>query len=889
MAATLIAVLVICVTTLSKTESKTTEFSYVDHVFHPLELIEDKIQFQNEFTALLQSQEFWDFTEQINIKRSVLRKAALTKNSTASANGTESKPTPAVGNGLFNFIGSLFGNGNTSSPNISLAAAQLGQIIGGGISQLLAPLLSGPTPTNSSHQNDTVTVDIIKTTPSVPHLSSKPSNGGFLQSIENIVSNFLPKSNVTPSEEIFGGIRDAISESNTSDTCKQDAIMVAYGLQTQQPWALKMFDASAKIPTDLLNFDIVWSGSYDECYKEDAVAGLFLHPSVYLPAVKPRYCTVQVQLPFPGLPKSALTSSSLQIGTCLPKSCSTQDTTILANLLLKSLPLGNISLSASFATCPPTPDEVPYETKDIAMIVLMSVLGFIIVAGTAYEIIAIEIPKFVNSRKETHNDTFPTTVDKNGTTNGNIYTLKGSAESPPAFNDKTVNIQMSKEKKGDTREKKNIITRILLAFSVYSNGKKILSTSQPKGTLSAVNGIRFLSMSWVILGHTLGTGIGVSRNAAKYGQEFLQRASSQAIANALVSVDTFFVLSGLLTTYLLLKEMKKSKGRINWFLFYFHRYWRLTPMYMLVIGLYTTLLNHVIFGPLRPSVSPGTKCDEYWWMNLLYINNFVDKPEDLCLAWSWYLNNDMQFYVLSPLMIVPLFFKELIGVIISVAFLLAVTIASGVISFVYKMPPTPVGGGDASTDPSHYFALYYMRPYCRMGPYVCGVLTGYILYKTKNKCRINIYLNFFGWAIATSCACAVLYGLYGALKGDDLLNVEESAVYNALHRSVWGAAVCWVIFACATGNGGFINTILSWKVFVPLSRLSYAAYLIHLIIIYAYFLSRRMPIYMTDLELVYLFLSNLVVSYGAAFVVSLLFESPFMALEKVIFPSRNRK
>lgn len=33
--------------------------------------------------------------------------------------------------------------------------------------------------------------------------------------------------------------------------------------------------------------------------------------------------------------------------------------------------------------------------------------------------------------------------------------------------------------------------------------------------------------------------------------------------------------SGLLLTYLTLKQMKKSKGKINWFLFYFHRFWRL--------------------------------------------------------------------------------------------------------------------------------------------------------------------------------------------------------------------------------------------------------------------------------------------------------------------------
>ena len=49
--------------------------------------------------------------------------------------------------------------------------------------------------------------------------------------------------------------------------------------------------------------------------------------------------------------------------------------------------------------------------------------------------------------------------------------------------------------------------RIILSFSVYTNGKKILSVNQPSGTLTAVNGIRFISMTWVILGHAYFFGV----------------------------------------------------------------------------------------------------------------------------------------------------------------------------------------------------------------------------------------------------------------------------------------------------------------------------------------------------------------------------------------------
>ena len=40
-----------------------------------------------------------------------------------------------------------------------------------------------------------------------------------------------------------------------------------------------------------------------------------------------------------------------------------------------------------------------------------------------------------------------------------------------------------------------------MAFSVYTNGAKLLSTEQTAGSLTCVHGVRFLSMTWVVLGH----------------------------------------------------------------------------------------------------------------------------------------------------------------------------------------------------------------------------------------------------------------------------------------------------------------------------------------------------------------------------------------------------
>ena len=47
----------------------------------------------------------------------------------------------------------------------------------------------------------------------------------------------------------------------------------------------------------------------------------------------------------------------------------------------------------------------------------------------------------------------------------------------------------------------DVCVKILQAFSVYTNGSKLLSTGQPAGSITCIHGIRFLSMTWVVLGH----------------------------------------------------------------------------------------------------------------------------------------------------------------------------------------------------------------------------------------------------------------------------------------------------------------------------------------------------------------------------------------------------
>ena len=90
--------------------------------------------------------------------------------------------------------------------------------------------------------------------------------------------------------------------------------------------------------------------------------------------------------------------------------------------------------------------------------------------------------------------------------------------------------------------------------------------------------------------------------------------------------------------------------------------------------------------------------------------------------------------------------------------------------------------------------------------------------------------------VAFAIGFAVVYGLNIPETGvwniyenvDTRMSRTASAIYGGFYKVAWALAVGWVIFACCRGYGGWINELLSWKAFVPLSRVSYIIYLIHM-------------------------------------------------------------
>ena len=72
----------------------------------------------------------------------------------------------------------------------------------------------------------------------------------------------------------------------------------------------------------------------------------------------------------------------------------------------------------------------------------------------------------------------------------------------------------------------------------------------------------------------------------------------RVIMNAFPSVDSFFIMSGCLLSYLTLKEMDKTKGWLNVPMFYIHRYIRWNGRYTFLQVMYymQVALSFYCFG-----------------------------------------------------------------------------------------------------------------------------------------------------------------------------------------------------------------------------------------------------------------------------------------------------
>ncbi|XP_063232241.1 O-acyltransferase like protein-like [Bacillus rossius redtenbacheri] len=364
-------------------------------------------------------------------------------------------------------------------------------------------------------------------------------------------------------------------------------------------------------------------------------------------------------------------------------------------------------------------------------------------------------------------------------------------------------------------------------FSLVKGCRQLGAAACPGLTLASVHGLRCLLALWVLLANSYRADSLFPAANPRFFSELAGAWWGKPIAlGAGQAADAFLLLSGALACHCFLRDrgVDETFSPAGLCKFYACRLVRLTPVYAVVVGLHCCLLARLGSGPTWDAEAGLARdaCRSGWWRNLLFVNNYL--PGDpQCMGQTWALAADVQLFALSPAVLYPLWkWADRGKAVLAACSVLAVAAPfwCTYVAAVYDLRPASAGGTDVFP-PLETWSLM------RATPYLGGIALGYVLHCTKCPTKLTIWIPkavvVGGWLCSALLATAAVL-LSGEYPRADY--PMTAACLAGLCPLAWALAVAWCVLACEKGYGGCLYDVLSWRGFQPLGRLCYGVFLL---------------------------------------------------------------
>ncbi|KAH8279262.1 hypothetical protein KR026_005093, partial [Drosophila bipectinata] len=448
---------------------------------------------------------------------------------------------------------------------------------------------------------------------------------------------------------------------------------------------------------------------------------------------------------------------------------------------------------------------------------------------------------------------------------------------------------------------------LLTSFSLSRNYHRLIQphSSTFSRDISFFDGFRAIGVFMVILGHTLMVFMTVPIQNPEFYEQFLFKFETSIFQNGSLVIQIFFVMSGFLlfvnfTDRQLVDAQTSTLNCIAaYFRVFFYRYFRLLPSLLAVILFNATLLMRLQDGPFWRHLAEGERvfCRINWWKNVFFVTNHM--LEDSCSHQTWYLGADMQLFELFLMVIiitkkyeVGLFKKALylrgifsrhpqLGKPIYIILLLLAFVVPAALTYildldaVYHIRP--------ETYRYMYFrhsdTFYQMYPpfYTNLGGYLFGFLGGHLYIHQRSSTvvlRGKLRYELGMWLLVLAILGLLMSG-YIFMRHDFAKPSLWLALYAGLHKNLWVLICAGFVFlmSCKVGVG-MAYALCTMPVFRPLARISFQAFLWHIVVIRVVVGGIRQPVYVSSLFLICNVLSVFILTLIVSAFWALLLEYP---------------
>ncbi|XP_066254847.1 nose resistant to fluoxetine protein 6-like [Euwallacea similis] len=625
---------------------------------------------------------------------------------------------------------------------------------------------------------------------------------------------------------------------DVSHSCQIASQRYAQDLKQFQLWALKMYDASAKLPSGLLNGNVNQLGDFDMCLSAQSEDQ----------EVNGQYCLAAFEVQIPHSPylaglhkliqshyhfKSKLEDpghrvprfSSINWAVCVPDVCSAEDVRKGLKEAVREITKGTeleVRLEVDPLMC-----RTLKQQQNLPLTTIIAIIFFI-------GLIVLEF--------------FAAIYD---------------------------NIVIG--------EKNQWIT----GFSLVRNLRFIVTPSKPppSGDILAVHGIRMVNALLLVLAHKSMAVLFLPYVNRTEAVEVFARPFTVIGRAASLYTDPFIMISGLLSSYSLIGKLQKT-GKINIIQEYISRLYRIVPTLAALIGFCTFVLPWLNDGPMWNLVVThhSNICKKYWWRNLLFIHNYFGF-KDMCLTHTHHLGIDTQLFFASPFMVYGLWRWPLKGSVVLICLAVMSTAARYYVTYSMQLN-NYVHFGTSVTQLFETADNMYILPPHRATVYIMGIFMGYLLRNCSHIKLTNTQLRT-GNTVALFSFLVSYLGPAFMGKIDYVYNPRDAAWYAAFSPILWVASFCWVIYIIQLGYGGWIRHVFAHSLCTFWTKVSYAVYLTQFPVFF-YNVGSTRSAQEFGIITKMLNLQEYVWILGLSVVLSVVFEVPFQNLRNLTFKRADK-
>ena len=449
----------------------------------------------------------------------------------------------------------------------------------------------------------------------------------------------------------------------------------------------------------------------------------------------------------------------------------------------------------------------------------------------------------------------------------------------------------------DSEKNKPLWKKVLDCWAVQDNVKQLFWPAvNPKHdtALNVFNGIRLLSMLWVIMGHEYMVLISIASNYKDLSL-VINEKFTDIVSAGLFAVDTFFFIGGFFAAFVLYSKLKPVKIGVGSYAgVLLHRLFRIWPVYMFAMLFWWKITVYFGSGPVWANyLSAPTMCDTNWWRNALFIDAYYH-GNDKCMNWGWYLSCDIQMFLVTPL-VIWLFFKNRKAAYALIALILTASLSLAM----YYAIQDKVQAGLSMIMNINWWNDTYTNPFMRSPPYIVGATLALIYRslkqgdefwkKVSNKISNSVILSW-GIEILGVTIVSLLVWLPDQVKNDPTRWPEWfHEAFCAFQRFLFGVGLALIVMPTLFGAQTLIRRILSAGFWAPVAGLTFSTYLVHVIPIEWKAYSTRSTVYFSHSNAVWETIASSFMSIFVGFLVHIVMEAPIGKLEGAIKSSLGKK